>query len=122
MRNQTLKISAIIGMTIASLVMQPRIVLAQASGETMTIQNGSEYNIRQIYLSKVSHGTWEEDILGSSILRAGRYVNVTNIDPDFYDMKLVDEDGDVCVLHGINLLRNRTWFISNERLLGCEFR
>ena len=122
MRNHILKISAVVVMTIASLVMQPRIAFAQASGETMTIQNESEFDIRQIFLSKVSHRTWEEDILGSRILRSGRSIDVTNIDPGFYDVMLVDEDGDTCVLSGINLRRNRIWSISTAGLLDCEFR
>ncbi len=108
-------------MTIASLTMQSGIASAQAS-ETMTIQNESAFDIRQIYLSKVSHTTWEEDVLGPRILRSGRSIDVTNIDPGFYDVMLVDEDGDTCVLYGVNLRRNRTWTINTEGLLDCEFR
>jgi hypothetical protein len=121
MRNHILKISAVAVLTIASLLMQPGIALAQ-EGEAMTIRNGSEFDISQIFLSKVSHSTWEEDVLGLSVLRSGRSVDVTNIDPGFYDVKLVDEDGDVCILHRINLLRDRTWSINTEGLLDCEFR
>jgi hypothetical protein len=121
MRNQIFKISSVVVMAIASFLMQSRIASAQAS-ETMTIQNESAFDIRQIFLSKVSHRTWEEDVLGRRILRSGRSIDVTNIDPDFYDVMLVDEDGDTCVLYGVNLRRNRTWTINTEGLLDCEFR
>jgi hypothetical protein len=122
MRNQFHKQSAVAGIILASLFTLSSGATAQAVEESMTFRNGSAFDIREIYLSKTNHRTWEEDVLHTRILSAGDSIRVGGIDPGRYDIKLVDEDGDVCIVHNIDLYSNRVWTISNAGLLDCESR
>lgn len=70
---------------------------ANALDRRVQINNNSSYDIVQFYASNTDSRSWEEDILGKSILPAGDSVMI-NIDDGTgyckYDFLAVFEDGD----------------------------
>jgi hypothetical protein len=69
------------------------------------INNTSE-NIDRFYASNVGTDSWEEDILGVSILRPGRYVTINLYDGTGmcrFDFKTVMEDGQVLIRRNVNV-------------------
>lgn len=70
------------------------------------INNYTSYDIVEFYASNRDAKSWEEDILGRSILPAGRSV-VINIDDRsgycIFDFKAVFEDGDELEKYGNNV-------------------
>jgi len=70
---------------------------ANALDRRVQINNNSSYDIVQFYASNTDSRSWEEDILGKDILRAGHSVMI-NIDDGTgyckYDFMAVFEDGD----------------------------
>ncbi len=60
--------------------------------------NKSDYVITELYASPNNVRSWEEDILGTSVLGSGETVEVTIADGRRacnYDLRIVFDDGDV---------------------------
>jgi hypothetical protein len=94
---------------------------AQSSRYPVEIENASRYDLQEVYLSRSMSEVWGPDLLGRRILRSG-YTFTTYKPYGSYDLKLVDEDGDVCTLPGVTIKGNTTWQITDAWLLRCEFR
>jgi hypothetical protein len=79
---------------------------AMAEDRRVKIINETDHTIVQFYASNVGQNDWEEDILGSDMLRPGQAVTV-NIDDGSgyckYDFKAVFSDGDVLIRHNIDV-------------------
>jgi hypothetical protein len=79
---------------------------ALAEDRHVKLINETDHTIVQFYASNVGQNDWEEDILGSDMLKPGGAVTV-NIDDGTgyckYDFKAVFSDGDVLVRHGIDV-------------------
>jgi hypothetical protein len=79
---------------------------AAAQDRRVRIINNTGYDIVRFYGSNKGSKSWEEDILGNSILPSGSSVNVNFDDGTGYckfDLKAVFEDGDVLVKNNVNI-------------------
>lgn len=89
---------------------------------TLTIQNNSSVSIYEIYISSVDSQVWGADQLGSDTLDPGDVVEFSEIDCDVYDMKVVDEEGDECVLTDIDFcVDDDVWIMTDADLIACQF-
>jgi hypothetical protein len=88
----------------------------------VTVVNQSLWAIHELYLSSTDEDSWGPDQLGpTTIIGTGERYTINRIPCDTYDVKLVDEDGDECVVGGVALCAgNDTWVITNEDLLACQ--
>jgi hypothetical protein len=89
---------------------------------TIKVVNQSKWEIHHLYLSSTTEKSWGPDQLGDEVINAqGGSFKLTNIDCDDYDIKVVDEDGDECVVEKVNLCGDDTvWKITDKILLACE--
>jgi hypothetical protein len=88
---------------------------------TVKIINQSKWEIHHIYLSSSAEETWGEDQLEDDVLQKGQSLTLTNIPCDSYDIKVVDEDGDECVIEEVELCGDDSyWKITDKSLLQCE--
>jgi len=84
---------------------------------TLTVENRSSYAIVEINLSPEDSASWGPDLLDVDILYPGESAEITGIDCDTYDVRIVDEDLDECVLAGVELcLDDAVWTITDEEL------
>lgn len=69
---------------------------AVAADYYVDITNRTGYTIYYMYVSPAKSSSWEEDVLGESVLPTGetRRVNLTGYRNPVFDVKLVDSDGD----------------------------
>lgn len=95
-------------------------VAAQSSHFTVRMENNTGYDIYQVRLSSVTDSYWHRDLLGDSVLQNGESFTITEIAPGRYDLAFVDEDGDVCLVHGVAIYSNLNWNLSHTWLLNCE--
>jgi hypothetical protein len=95
--------------------------LPAQSRVSLEVRNDSGYAINVVNASPTWDGDWGRDRLGNSTLPSGYHVPV-NLSPDSYDLRLIDEDGDTCILHGFPVYSNRTLRVTHERLIGCELQ
>ncbi|WP_374248245.1 hypothetical protein [Thermomonas sp.] len=81
---------------------------ADAADRRVRIVNNTSYTMVRFYASRVSSGSWEEDILGESTLRPGRSVRIDIDDGSgacVYDFKAVFSDGDAVIREGVNVCK-----------------
>lgn len=62
------------------------------------MENQSSWEIHKIYFSPSDEEDLGEDYLGEDVLEPGMTLSLTGVSPGEWDIRLVDEDGDVCVL------------------------
>lgn len=87
---------------------------------TLTIDNQSSFAFIEINLSSVDAESWEEDLLGSDILTPGESVEISGIECDDYDVRVVDEDQDECIVREVDLcLNDEHWVIDDAILAVC---
>ena len=87
---------------------------AQSGPYSVRIENVTDYSIFEVHLSG-------PDLLGRRTLDPG-YVFTAYVYAGHYDLTLVDEDGDVCVVRNVAVNGPTNWRITNSWLLNCEFR
>ena len=92
---------------------------AQDSNETFTIINHSNYRITHMYVSPTSYTRWGYDRLGDDVLPPN-YRTDLSVTPGWYDVKLIDEDGDACVINNVDFRDGKSWTVTNALLLACE--
>jgi hypothetical protein len=92
------------------------------SRHTLEVENGSGFNIYHLQMSSSNDHSWERDLLGSRILFDGNSFTVTGIVPGLYDIRVVDEDNDACVVNRVRVDEDMTWDLTPLGLVGCEFR
>lgn len=86
----------------------------------LTIENDSSFAFVEINLSPVDAETWGADILASDILYPGESFEISGIECDYYDIRVVDEDFDECIVQEVDLcLTDEEWVIDDVMLSIC---
>ncbi len=62
----------------------------------LTITNNGSYSVNEIYISEYTNDTWGTEWLGSDVLAPGASV-VFTVEPNAYDVKVVDTNGNIYV-------------------------
>lgn len=89
---------------------------------TLTIENDSSYAFAEINLSPEDSASWGSDLLGADILAPGEVLELAGVACDVYDIRIVDDEGDECVLSSVDLcLDNAVWSIDDAELAACQF-
>lgn len=92
-----------------------------ASKSDVKIVNQSDWAIHHLFLSSVDDDQWGPDQLGELVIGPGETFTLRNIPCDHYDVKLIDEEGDECVLGGVEVCKqNQSWVINSEDLATCQ--
>ncbi|HWE20264.1 MAG TPA: hypothetical protein VG758_24315 [Hyphomicrobiaceae bacterium] len=88
--------------------------IAAAQDRRVRIINDSNVTLSRFYASNASRRNWEEDILGNSVLPAGRSVMI-NIDDGsgacIFDFKAVLANGRTIEAYGMNVCRITSWTV-----------
>jgi hypothetical protein len=84
------------------------------------VENQSSWEIHEIYFSPSDEENWGEDHLGEHVLESGMTLSLTGVTPGEWDIRLVDEDEDVCVLQGVTVSASETWLIEDDDLVDCQ--
>jgi hypothetical protein len=112
-------IAALAGAVCAVALLVP--VIAQAQKSNVVIKNKSDWEIHQFFLSPVETDKWGPDQLGEQVIATGGTFTLKGVPCDSYDVMLVDEDGDECVVSEVDICGDsQGWVISNDDLLACE--
>ena len=94
---------------------------AFAEGVSITLKNSSKWDIHELYLSGTKDKEWGPEQLGKNqVIETGSTFTLTNIDAGKYDLKLVDEDGDECVIEDIKMASDKEAEITDKDLLECQ--
>jgi hypothetical protein len=75
--------------------------------QDFTLHNETGVVISELYVSPHSSNQWEEDVLGRDVLADGESVEIQfsrRAKPKFWDIKIVDKDGESLIWEKLNLL------------------
>ncbi len=94
---------------------------AAARNANVTVHNDSKWEIHNFFLAPSESDEWGPDQLGDEIVENGGKFTLNQIPCDTYDVKLVDEDGDECVVTEVDICGGSDdWVVTDEDLLECE--
>jgi hypothetical protein len=63
---------------------------------------------------------WGPDQLGSNVLEHAEVITLSGLDCEQYDLKLIDHEGDECVVEDIDLcLHDAVWSLTDRELTRC---
>jgi len=99
---------------------------AQSPAYSIRVENNSSYAIYKVYLPSTSRlailtGNWGPDLLGTHALSSGYFFTIA-AESGTYDLRLVDQDGDTCIVPRVAVDGDTTWRITNIWLLACQWR
>ena len=87
---------------------------------SISVENDSNYNINHIFLTPAHAAHWGPDQLGNEILEPTHTITLAGLECENYDLKLIDHEGDECVVEDVNLcLEDAHWRITDHELSAC---
>jgi len=94
---------------------------ANAKNATVTVVNQSDWVISQFFLSSDDEDEWGPDQLGEDVIGTGDSFKLKNVPCDTYDVKLIDEDEDECIVEEVDICGGKeVWTITSKLLLSCQ--
>lgn len=82
--------------------------------------NQSSWDITHIYFSSSKSKNWGEDHLGDEVLSKGDSLTLQGVSKGKWDVRVVDEDGDECIIADVSISANDKWVIEDDDLLSCQ--
>lgn len=114
--------SSVLVLTLLVMLVAAGVAEARRSDSDVTFVNRTSWDIYEIYLSAVDESDWGPDQLEEGILETGGTFLLYGIPCDDYDVLLIDEDGDECVVEDVDLCGDsEEWVIRDKDLLECQF-
>ena len=92
-------------------------------GVSVVFKNKSSLTITNLYLSPAKEAHWGADQLGdgeSDTISPNEEFTLSEIKPNIYYIKLVDEDEDDSVVSGVKIRENEAVALTDELLVGCQ--
>ena len=87
---------------------------------SITVANDSNYDINHLFLTPSHEVHWGPDQLGTDVLASHHEVTLVGLECEAYDLKLIDHEGDECVVHDIDLcLQDAHWHLTDGELATC---
>ncbi len=94
--------------------------LAEGRSSKVKLVNSSDWSLEEMYLSSTDNEEWGPDQLGHHVIKPGETFTLTNVPCGLWDVKLVDEDGDECVVESVEICKSETWNVTSKDLLRCQ--
>lgn len=120
MKKVSATLAGVVLATFAALAL-PTTVFA-ASDSVIHITNKSDWEIHHFFLAPSESDKWGPDQLGDEVIKAGGgSFELHKVPCDTFDVKLVDEDGDECVVESVDICGSKQgWVITSKDLIACE--
>ncbi len=107
---RTLTLATLLAVS-GSLLAAPGCIIVADDDATLTIENDSEFFLDEIRLADVGSASWGPNLAPGGGLAPGDALELSDIDCDYYDLRVTDEDGFGCDMFDIDLCLNDALFI-----------
>ena len=87
---------------------------------SLTLVNRTEWEIHHLFLSPAHAAQWGPDQLRDEVIRKGGSFQLREIERGRYDLKIVDEDGDECVVPAVDFDTSEEVVLTDPLLVGCQ--
>lgn len=95
-------------------------IAGPAVASDLIVNNKSQYVIHELYVSEAKSKKWGPDQLRSASVGTGSQFTVRGIPDGVYDLKLVDQDDDSCVVHDVTLNQDTSWTLTDAIIEQCD--
>ena len=86
-------------------------------------RNDSRWSIEQLFFAPVGSDHWGPNQISHAPMRSGDRFTLTSIRCDKYDVKIIDEDDNECVVRDVALCGDeKVWRLGDRDLLKCQSR
>jgi hypothetical protein len=86
----------------------------------VTLRNATSYAIYELHLAPVDTASWGANLLRGDVLLPGEMTEISVFDCNDYDLRLVDDEGEECVLERIELcFQDEDWVLDDTALALC---
>jgi hypothetical protein len=92
---------------------------ASALAAELTVINSSDYVVHHLHVSPSQSRSWGPDQLGKAIIGRAERFTVRNIPEGTYDLKLVEEDEDECIVENVEVSGDMTWTLTDTVIENC---
>lgn len=113
-----MKKSAIIATIAAAIVSTSGAAFAKPVDVEFT--NKSNWTIEHLFMSPTSENKWGPDQLEDKVVKKGESFTLKGVPVGKYDMKLIDEDADECVVANLKVADHGSITITDQNLLDCQ--
>jgi len=99
------------------------VLMTPASAFDLVVVNQANLSvIHKLYLAPAKTNQWGENRLQSqTVAKSGRFT-LRDIPAGVYDLKVIDDDDDSCVVPDINIDQNKEWKLTDKVMLQCAFK
>ena len=108
---------------IAAIALLAGFLLLQATpaicAREVKVINHTRWEICEFHLSRAGRSDWGKDLLGDRTIPKGGSVALDNIGEGSYDIRIVDDDGNECVIKDVSVGSRDSITIDPENLRGC---
>jgi hypothetical protein len=88
---------------------------------SLTLENHSQTAVAHLFLTPYDHVAWGPDQLNNDVLLPQEAASLTGLDCATYDLRLVDEHGEECVVQDIDLcVEDAVWALTDDQLASCQ--
>jgi hypothetical protein len=95
-------------------------LIAPASAFDLVVVNKAETSIiHKLYIAPAKSDKWSEDKLQSQTVAKNGKFTIRDIPVGVYDLKVIDDDDDTCVVSNINVDQNKEWTLTDSIMLKC---
>ena len=110
------KLKALKVLFLTALFAMAMSAVAFAGAQDFVLVNNTGYPIYKVNVSAASTNSWEEDILGSSVLMNGESIRVNfgAGNTQYWDIQAIFEDGSALAWYGIDLLSTYQVTLNND--------
>ncbi len=84
------------------------------------IINTSSFEIHELYFAATKQTDWGQDQLQDEVIKKGESFELRKIPVGKYDVKIVDEDGDECIISAVKVVNNEDVTFDDSTLVGCQ--
>jgi hypothetical protein len=94
---------------------------AGSNDAAVVIKNSSSWTLQELYVSPSGEDEWGPDQLQEEVIENGETFRLNGVPCGEYDVKVVDEEGDSCVIEEVGLCGGEdAWEVEDDVLLGCQ--
>jgi len=93
---------------------------ADSRGVDFTFINTSQWRIAHLFLSPINESEWGTDQLDKQVIESAETFVLKNITPGSYDIRVVDEEGDECIVEDVGFEVDQAIKMSDEKLVACQ--
>jgi len=91
------------------------IVTDDDDAATLEVSNESDFAITDIYLTEVDNRDWGPNLIAGDVLLPDESIVLVDINCDYYDAQLIDEDDVACEIYNVDLcLNDAVWVVRNN--------